>query len=116
MTVYFEEEGAYQLPFDCRKLAEKVIAEAVDYEQCPYETEVNLLLTMNEEIREMNREFREIDRATDVLSFPMVDYGTPGDFEFLEEDDSYFHRGNIFYLSVSSRQAFFFTKFIIILF
>ena len=27
MTVYFEEEGAYQLPFDCRKLAEKVIAE-----------------------------------------------------------------------------------------
>ena len=30
MTVYFEEEGAYQLPFDCRKLAEKVIAEAVD--------------------------------------------------------------------------------------
>ena len=62
MTVYFEEEGAYQLPFDCRKLAEKVIAEAVDYEQCPYETEVNLLLTMNEEIREMNREFREIDR------------------------------------------------------
>ena len=91
MTVYFEEEGAYQLPFDCRKLAEKVIAEAVDYEQCPYETEVNLLLTMNEEIREMNRQFREIDRATDVLSFPMVDYGTPGDFEFLEEDDSYFH-------------------------
>ena len=62
MTVYFEEEGAYQLPFDCRKLAEKVIAEAVDYEQCPYETEVNLLLTMNEEIREMNRQFREIDR------------------------------------------------------
>lgn len=91
MTVYFEEEGAYQLPFDCRKLAEKVIAEAVDYEQCPYETEVNLLLTMNEEIREMNRQFRGIDRATDVLSFPMVDYGTPGDFEFLEEDDSYFH-------------------------
>ena len=72
MTVYFEEEGAYQLPFDCRNLAEKVIAEAVDYEQCPYETEVNLLLTMNEEIREMNRQFREIDRATDVLSLSLI--------------------------------------------
>ena len=63
----------------------------MDYEQCPYEAEVNLLLTMNEEIREMNRQFREIDRATDVLSFPMVDYEKPGDFEFLEDDDSYFH-------------------------
>lgn len=64
---------------------------ALDYEECPYEAEVNLLLTMNEEIREMNARFREIDRATDVLSFPMVDYNEPGNFEFLEEADEYFH-------------------------
>lgn len=91
MTLYFEEEGDLTLELPCEKLAKTVMEAALDYEECPYEAEVNLLLTMNEEIREMNARFREIDRATDVLSFPMVDYNEPGNFEFLEEADEYFH-------------------------
>lgn len=91
MTLYFEEEGELKLDLPCEELARTVIEEALDYEECPYEVEVNLLLTTNEEIQKMNAEFREIDRATDVLSFPMVDYEEPGEFEFLEEADEYFH-------------------------
>lgn len=91
MTLYFEEEGELKLPLACQELAEEVVEGALDYIGCPYETEINLLLTMNEEIHVMNQEFREIDRATDVLSFPMVDYETPGDFSFLEEADEYFN-------------------------
>lgn len=91
MTLLFEEEGNLSLELPCEELAQKVIEAALDYERCPYETEVNLLLTMNEEIREMNRNFRKIDRATDVLSFPMVDYETPGEFDFLEDRMDYFH-------------------------
>ena len=91
MTVLFEEEGELTLPLECEELAQRVIEAAADYVECPYEAEVNLLLTMNEEIHEMNRNFREIDRATDVLSFPMVDYEEPGVFDFLEEADEYFH-------------------------
>ena len=91
MTVLFEEEGELTLPLECEDLAQKVIEAAVDYVDCPYETEVNLLLTMNEEIHEMNKNFREIDRATDVLSFPMVDYEEPGKFDFLEEAMEYFN-------------------------
>jgi probable rRNA maturation factor len=34
--------------------------------------EIELIITSNEEIREMNREFRNIDKSTDVLSFPFV--------------------------------------------
>lgn len=91
MTLYFEEEGDLTLELPCEELAKTVMEAALDYEECPYEAEVNLLLTMNEEIREMNARFRKIDRATDVLSFPMVDYNEPGNFEFLEEADEYFH-------------------------
>lgn len=85
MSLYFEEEGDLTLPVDCEKLAEEVIEGALDYIGCPYEAEVNLLLTMNEQIHEMNRKFREIDRPTDVLSFPMIDYEQPGTFDFLED-------------------------------
>ena len=74
MTLYFEEEGEIKLPLECETLAKKVVEEALDYVNCPYEAQVNLLLTENEQIHEMNREFRGIDRATDVLSFPMIDY------------------------------------------
>ncbi len=85
MTLYFEEEGSFELPLDSQKLAEEVIEASLNYVECPYEAEVNLLLTMNEDIHRMNLEFRGIDRPTDVLSFPMVDYEVPGIFTFLEE-------------------------------
>lgn len=82
MTLYFEEEGSFELPLDSQKLAEEVIEASLNYVECPYEAEVNLLLTMNEDIHRMNLEFRGIDRPTDVLSFPMVDYEVPGIFTF----------------------------------
>lgn len=91
MTLFFEEEGTLELAIPCEELAKKVIEEAIEYVDCPYETEVNLLLTMNEEIHQMNLEFREIDRPTDVLSFPMVDYEEAGEFDFLEDAFEYFN-------------------------
>ena len=48
--------------------------------------EVNILLTDDEGIREVNRTMREIDRATDVLSFPMFDLA-PGEHPGEEDAD-----------------------------
>lgn len=90
MRIYFEEEGEFTLPLQYVELANKVGEAVLDSEGCPYESQVELLLTMNEEIRSINQEFRGIDRPTDVLSFPMIDYEEPASFDFLEEEDSYF--------------------------
>ena len=49
MTLYFEEEGGIKLPLECETLAKKVVEEALDYVNCPYEAQVNLLLTENEQ-------------------------------------------------------------------
>ena len=59
-------------------------------EECPYEAQVNLVLTDNEEIKRVNTEFRNIERATDVLSFPMIPFESPADYGIVEEDESYF--------------------------
>jgi len=91
MTLIFEEEGELKLDLPCEELATKVIEAALDYEDCPYEVEVNLLLTMNDEIQEMNQNFRHIDRPTDVLSFPMINYEEAGNFDFLEDVMDAFH-------------------------
>lgn len=91
MTLYIEEEGKVTLPFDVKETAELIVETALEYEGCPYEAEVNLLLTDDEEIRIMNREHRQIDRATDVLSFPMLDYQTPGDLSDIEEQGDAFN-------------------------
>ena len=86
MTLIFENEGNYELGFDPKALAHQVIDQVLDMEQCPYEAEAELILTDPENIRRMNREFRGIDRETDVLSFPMTEYPAPAFFDFLETE------------------------------
>lgn len=91
MSFCLEEECKVAFDFDYSALAEEVVSFCLDYMKFPYEAEVNLTLTDNEGIHVINREYREIDRPTDVLSFPMLSYEQPGDFDFLEneEDDNF---------------------------
>lgn len=91
MNIFIEKETELQLEFEYEALIQEVILYAMDYENCPYEAEVNVVLTDNASIHEVNREHREIDRPTDVLSFPMVEYSEPGNFDELEEMDEYFN-------------------------
>ena len=87
MMIQIENEYPEQLISDQEQVINNVIIEALDYENCPYECQVQVLLTGNEEIHKLNREYRNIDRETDVLSFPAADYPEPGDFSDIEERD-----------------------------
>lgn len=60
---------------------------ALDELKCEYDSECSLLITTPESIRIMNRENRNIDSETDVLSFPMIEFGHPCNYECLDEDD-----------------------------
>ena len=84
MTILVENEVHRELDFDYEEVIEAVINKTLETENCPYETEINVLLTGNGEIHTANKEFRGIDRPTDVLSFPMVDYDYPSDFSYVE--------------------------------
>ncbi len=91
MTINIENESGQAFDFPYEELAREVIGAAMDAEDFPYEAEVNLLLVTEEEIHAINREQRQIDRPTDVLSFPMITYPGPGDFTRLEQDEDNFH-------------------------
>ena len=49
------------------------------------QTEVDITIVDDEEIHMLNRDYRNVDRPTDVLSFPMIDFAVPGNFDGLEE-------------------------------
>lgn len=85
MTFCVENEIEADFPFDMEAVAEQVIRKVLEAEKCPYGVEVNLLITDAEGIRTYNREYREIDRETDVLSFPGVDYESPSDFSLVQK-------------------------------
>lgn len=88
MSVSIERETETGTDFPADELIASVISEALDYVGCPYECSVNVLLTDDKGIREMNCDFRGIDKATDVLSFPMLSFESPADFSQVEENPS----------------------------
>ena len=88
MTFYVENETQAQFPFDIAETFEKVARQVLAAENCEYEAEISLLITDAEGIRVYNREYRQIDKETDVLSFPAVDYEAPSDFSLVRENEN----------------------------
>ena len=88
MTSYVENETDVSFPFTMQELLEQIMETVLETENCPYETTVNLLLTDRNGIREYNREYRDLDKETDVLSFPNIPFIKAGDFTVVEEDEA----------------------------
>ena len=65
---------------DARRLILRAINAALRAEGVGEECEISVLLTDNEGIHALNREYRNVDRPTDVLSFPANEL-TPGEFD-----------------------------------
>ena len=88
MTLYVAIESEADFPFDIETVARSVAQEALEAEGCPYDCAISLTIVDNAGIRELNRDFRDIDRETDVLSFPNLEFETPGDFSATDNSES----------------------------
>ena len=88
MQLYLENETEITFDFDTEEMAKNVINKVLEVEKCPFDTEVNLLITDNEGIREYNASMRNIDVPTDVLSFPGLFFEAPSDFVIAKEEEA----------------------------
>ena len=90
LTINIRYENIEPLDESWEQLFEKVISACLNYENCPYEVDISLLITNDSLIREINQESRGVDKATDVLSFPSIMFQIPSDFKSLEDDWNFF--------------------------
>ena len=74
-TIIFETE--VECPPETEALLDRVISATLEAEGVALPCEISVLLTDDAGIHQINREMREVDRPTDVLSFPMFQL-TPG--------------------------------------
>ena len=74
MEVYYDDrQDDIEITEEIKTLVEKSIASVLKVEEIDDEVEVSVSFVGDEEIRDLNRDYRGVDRSTDVLSFPMDD-------------------------------------------
>lgn len=92
------EQNKIDVTEEMLSLVQNVCDEALRYEQCDFEAQISITFTDNEGIREINDEYRDIDKPTDVLSFPMLEFDEDGqilDNEFEYDEDGAIMLGDI---------------------
>ena len=73
LKIYFEnEQNVIKVNHSIMILARKSVESTLEFEDYKRDVEVSITFTDNEKIRSYNKEYRNIDRATDVLSFPLI--------------------------------------------
>lgn len=86
MTVLIDVR-AEGFPAQLEKVMEKIVLDSLKYENFQEECEVSISIVDNEEIHQINKQFRGIDRPTDVLSFPQLTFEEGERMERNEKDE-----------------------------
>ena len=74
LHIYFEDsQDRERITHQLKLLVRRAIVATLQYEGVKKACEVSVTFTDDEGIRVLNRTYREIDRATDVLSFPLFE-------------------------------------------
>ena len=72
-TYFKDEQDKFELRVALKAISRKAIFNTLMYEGFDKDCEVSVTFTDNEQIKELNKQYRNKNSATDVLSFPMFD-------------------------------------------
>ena len=75
IKVNFENADGIKIPFGTKQLIKRSCAAVLKSEDFLENAEVNVSIVSADEIKELNGEYRDIDKVTDVLSFPLGENG-----------------------------------------
>ncbi|MDA3845053.1 MAG: rRNA maturation RNase YbeY [Vallitaleaceae bacterium] len=89
--IFIENETSEPFDENLKSVVISVIESAIVIEGCPYPVEVSVTVVDEQAIQSINKDNRSIDRVTDVLSFPMVEFDSPADFEHTDFSDEAFN-------------------------
>ena len=79
LKIYFENnQDIEKVTYKLKMLIRKAVLATLEYEGAEEDCEVSITFCDDAKIRELNKKFRKIDKATDVLSFPLFEEGTDG--------------------------------------
>ena len=76
---FLNEQDKFDITDKLKELITLAAKTALDYMSFDRDAEISVMFTDNEGIRVLNAQHRGIDRATDVLSFPMLEYDDDGE-------------------------------------
>ncbi|WP_069998429.1 rRNA maturation RNase YbeY [Cellulosilyticum sp. I15G10I2] len=74
LQLYVEDEQQFfEVYPDVIEDMHRVIMQCLEEERVPFDVEISLIVVDEEEIRAINKQYRNIDKSTDVLSFPQIE-------------------------------------------
>ena len=86
LKIYFEnDQQKHSIHYNLKMLIRHTILETLDYEGMENDAEVSVTFVDDEGIRVLNNKFRGLDKPTDVLSFPLLDYEGESEEPFFDE-------------------------------
>ena len=74
--VYIDDrQNKIKVPSGTRLLVRRACKATLKFEDFPHPAEISVIFVDDEEIHRINKEYRDVDKSTDVLSFPMFNKG-----------------------------------------
>jgi len=74
MTLLIDNRTDFELTDEIKEMLERVCLKSLQYEEFNEDCEISLSIVTNDEIHDINKQFRNIDSPTDVLSFPQLTF------------------------------------------